>query len=226
LETLAPHLKRAAEIHQLLARERTARESLGSAVAAAGFAAFLLSKDCRVIFANAKGEELLRRGAGLRCAHGRLFASSAALSERIAALALGAAAKRGEGGIGGTMELPCGEGHPPLIAHFFPLAASRASIFDIDRPAAALFVIDHAANFRAQIERFAARNGLTAAEGRVLGEIIGGQGLRAAAARLRISESTAHTHAQRIFSKTGTERQTELIRLFFETNFSVSSAGA
>jgi hypothetical protein len=63
LETLAPHLKRAAEIHQLLARERTARESLGSAVAAAGFAAFLLSKDCRVIFANAKGEELLRRGA-------------------------------------------------------------------------------------------------------------------------------------------------------------------
>jgi hypothetical protein len=86
LETLAPHLKRAAEIHQLLARERTAKESLGAAVAAAGFAAFLLSKDCRVIFANAKAEELLRRGAGLRCANGRLLAATAALTERIAAL--------------------------------------------------------------------------------------------------------------------------------------------
>ena len=60
LETLAPHLKRAAEIHQLLARERTAKESLGAGIAAAGFAAFLLSKDYRMVFANAKAEELLR----------------------------------------------------------------------------------------------------------------------------------------------------------------------
>src|SRR5262245_11654126 len=86
LETLAPHLKRAAELHQLLARERAAKESLGAEVAAAGFAAFLLTKDCRVIFTNAKAEELLRRGAGLRCANGQLSAATAALSERMSAL--------------------------------------------------------------------------------------------------------------------------------------------
>jgi DNA-binding CsgD family transcriptional regulator len=225
LETLAPHLKRAAEIHRLLARERAAKESLGAAVAAAGFAVFLLTKDCRVVFANAKGEELLRRGGGLRCANGRLCAATATLSERLSALVRKAAAP--DGAEGGTMELPRGEGRPSLIGHVFPLAASRtASIFDIERPAAALFVIDPAASFRAQIERFSARNGLTAAESRVLAEIIGGQGLGAAAARLNITESTAHTHVQRIFSKTGTTRQTELIRRFFDINFSVSSGGA
>jgi PAS domain-containing protein len=107
LETLAPHLKRAAEIHQLLASERAAKESLGAAVAAVGFAAFLLTKDCRVIFANAKAEELLRRGEGLRCANGRLIAATTALSERIAALARGAAAANG--GIGGTWSCRAGK---------------------------------------------------------------------------------------------------------------------
>src|SRR5690349_10465361 len=53
-QTLAPHLKRATEVHQLLSRARAATESLGSAVAAAGFAVFLLARDCRVLFANAK----------------------------------------------------------------------------------------------------------------------------------------------------------------------------
>ncbi|MCI0598428.1 MAG: hypothetical protein L0Y60_02725 [Beijerinckiaceae bacterium] len=64
LETLAPHLKRAAELHQLLSRARVLTDSLGAAVAAAGFAVFLLSGDCRVIFANSKAEDLVQRGGG------------------------------------------------------------------------------------------------------------------------------------------------------------------
>ncbi|MGA7384108.1 MAG: hypothetical protein WBW81_05290, partial [Methylocella sp.] len=74
LETLAPHLQRAAAIHERLARTRATTESLGAAVAAAGFAVFLLTGDCRVVFANAKAEDLVRRGMGLRYQHGRLAA--------------------------------------------------------------------------------------------------------------------------------------------------------
>jgi hypothetical protein len=66
LETLAPHLQRAAAIHDLLSQTRATTESLGAAVAAAGFAVFLLTGDCRVVFANAKAEDLIRRGIGLR----------------------------------------------------------------------------------------------------------------------------------------------------------------
>jgi DNA-binding CsgD family transcriptional regulator len=223
LETLAPHLKRAAEVHQLLARERAAKESLGAGVAAAGFAVFLLTKDCRVNFANAKAEDLVRRGVGLRYENERLAAATQTLTQCLHALAREAAQPdRAETDIGGTVELPCGENRPPLLAHVIPLAANRTvSIFDIERPAAAVFVVDPSSDFAAQIRRFGARFGLTPAETRVVGEIIGGNGLLAAAASLKITEDTARTHAKRIFSKTGTNRQTELIRRFFQTTWTL-----
>ncbi|MGH6831261.1 MAG: helix-turn-helix transcriptional regulator, partial [Methylocella sp.] len=216
LETLAPHLQRAAAVHALLARTRATANSLA---AAAGFAVFLLTGNCRVLFANPKAEDLVRRQMGLRYEGGQLAATSLALTARLHALAREGSRPGGaEGDIGGTLELCRGENRPPLLAHVIPLAASRAAaVFDIDRPAAAVFVVDPAAGLRAQIERFAARFGLTIAEAGVLAEIIGGDGLLAAATKLKITEATARTHASRILAKTGTSRQTELIRRFFET---------
>ena len=161
----------------------------------------------------------MRRGVGLRYERGRLAATSPALTARLQALARrGSQPERGEGDIGGTLELCCGENRPPLVAHVIPLAANRTvAIFDLDRPAAAVFIVDPAAGLGAQIQHFAARFGLTPAETRVLAEIIAGNGLPAAAARLKISGGTVRTHAYRILSKTGTNHQTELIRRFFET---------
>ena len=216
LKTLAPHLQRAAAIHSLLARARATANALAMAT---GFAVFLLSATCRVLFANAKAEELVRAQKGFRYERGRLAAVNPALSQRLQALArAGSKPKLGEGELGGTFEIDRGKNGPPLLAHVIPLAASRAAAaFDIDRPAAAVFVVDPAAGFRAQIGRFAARFGLTPAETRVLGEIIGGNGLLAAATKLKITNKTARCHASRIFAKTGTTRQTELIRRFFES---------
>ncbi len=76
------------------------------------------------------------------------------------------------------------------------------------------------------IDRFSVRFGLTPAETRVLFEIIRGNGLLAAAARLNIGETTARTHARRIFDKTGTKRQTELIHRFFESTYASTPQGA
>jgi DNA-binding CsgD family transcriptional regulator len=179
-----------------------------------------LTGNCRVLFANPKAEDLVRRQTGLRYERGRLAAAAPALTHRLQALVRAASSwpGRGEGAIGGTIELGRGENCPPLLAHVIPLAASRAAaVFEIDRPAAAVFVVDPAAGLDAQVARFAAIFGLTLAETRVLGEIIGGNGLLAAAAKFNITEATARCHANRILAKTGTTRQTELIRRFFET---------
>ncbi|MGH6848368.1 MAG: helix-turn-helix transcriptional regulator [Methylocella sp.] len=228
LETLAPHLRRAAELHQLLARTRSTTDSLGAAVAAAGFAVFLLTGDCRVVFANAKAEDLVRRGIGLRYEHGRLAAASPALTAHLHALARQATSpKTCEAHAGGTIELCRGENRPPLLAHVIPLAPIRSvAIFDLNRPATAVFVVDPTNGLDAQIQRFSARFGLTPAEIRVLAEIIAGNGLPAAAARLKISRGTVRIHTYRIFEKTGTNRQTELIRRFFETSLPGSPGGA
>jgi len=225
LETLAPHLQRAAAVHCLLARTRATANSLA---AAAGFAVFVLTGNCRVLFANPKAEDLVRRQMGFRYEHGQLAAATPALTHRLHALArAGSWPGRATGDIGGTIELSRGENCPPLLAQVIPLAASRAAaVFDIDRPAAAVFVVDPAAGLGAQIERFAARFGLTIAETRVLAEIIGGNGLRAAATKLKITEATARSHANHILAKTGTTRQTALIRRFFEAALPGVAAGA
>ena len=76
------------------------------------------------------------------------------------------------------------------------------------------------------IDRFSARFGLTPAETRVLCEIIRGNGLLATAAKLNICGTTARTHVRRIFDKTGTKRQTELIHCFFECIFVATRHGA
>ena len=54
---------------------------------------------------------------------------------------------------------------------------------------------------------------LTPAEALLAGEILRGDGLSACAARLGIKPSTARTHLRRVFEKTGTHRQAELVRL-------------
>jgi PAS domain-containing protein len=106
LETLAPHLRRAAELHALLGRARATTEQLGAAVAATGFAVFLLSGTCRILFANREAEELVRTHMGLRYEGGRLAAANPALTRRLQALArAGSSPKLGEGDIGGTLEL-------------------------------------------------------------------------------------------------------------------------
>ena len=228
LETVAPHLQRAAKVHQILSRASEASASLGAAAAAAGFAIFLLNADCRVLFANSKAEDLARRQLGLRVERGRLRATNAALSHHLDALARrGARPAHADAEIGGTIELSHSENHPPLLAHVIPVAASRtASIFAMNHPAVVVFVVDPGANLDAAIQRFAARFGLTGGETRLLGELIGGNGLLVAATKLKIAEATARTHARRIFHKTETRRQSELIRRFFETASLVSPPSA
>src|SRR5262245_57827119 len=219
LRRFVPYLQRAVAVDAILSHATATRDLLGKAVAAAGFAVFLLTGDCRVVFANAKAEDLVRRGVGLRSARGRLAAATPPPTCRLEAVARAAARPdRAVGDIGGTLELPRGEDRSPLIAHVIPLGPNRAAgILDFERPAVAVFIIDPDAGFGAQIERFAARFGLTPGETRVFAELVGGHGLLAVATQLNITEATARTHAKRIFDKTGTQRQTELIRRFFET---------
>ena len=60
---------------------------------------------------------------------------------------------------------------------------------------------------------FARLHGLTGGELRVLLALTQGPGAKEAADMLGVSEPTVRTHLQRLFSKTSTSRQTELLQL-------------
>jgi DNA-binding CsgD family transcriptional regulator len=62
-------------------------------------------------------------------------------------------------------------------------------------------------------ELFVKRFGISPAECRVLMMLTQGMTVREAAAALGISEPTAKTHLQKLFQKTGTDRQADLMRL-------------
>ena len=87
-----------------------------------------------------------------------------------------------------------------------PGQAARAAVFITDPNAAAIPAL---ALLR---EMF----GLTAAEAALAAQISRGDGIQAAAERLSISGNTARTHLSRIFDKTGTSRQAELVRLLVQ----------
>lgn len=220
LETIVPHLQRAAEVHRLLSHSRAITDSLGQAFTVAGFAVFLVNEDCQILFNNAKAEELLRCRAGLQYCWGRLVATDHVVGERLQALVRGGQKPgRGDSGGGGTLELRHDDEGRPLIAHVIPLAVARTlAILDREHPAAAVFVVDPGADLLARVQHFAARFGLTGAETRVLAEIISGNGIHVAAGKLKVTEGTARTHAKRVLAKTGTTRQSELIRRFFDTS--------
>lgn len=63
------------------------------------------------------------------------------------------------------------------------------------------------------VESAAERFGLTTAERRLLSRLFAGMSLASAASSLGVARTTARTHLQRIFDKTGSRRQSDLVRL-------------
>ena len=138
--------------------------------------------------------------------HGARTAMSAAIATSIADEA---AAPPG----GMTLALPDGD-KSGLVAIILPLdRGQRHAVSGPFAAAAAVFVQDPMVAALYPGEAFAKLYGLTRAELRVLLAMAPGLGVKEAAAILGVGEVTARTHLQRIYSKTGTSKQTELLNL-------------
>jgi len=77
----------------------------------------------------------------------------------------------------------------------------------------AVFVIDPDRVSDPTPQQLQLQFGLTPAEAQLACEIAKGEGLIACARNIGISRATASTHLQRIFEKTGTRRQAQLVRV-------------
>ena len=110
------------------------------------------------------------------------------------------------------------DGAASLVVHVVPLCPNSVETPpNNEYPVAGLVIVDYQKNTVDRVNVFTEYFGLTSAEARVLAQLISGEGLTVAARHLDIARSTARTHLARILEKTGTHRQAELVRLFFET---------
>jgi DNA-binding CsgD family transcriptional regulator len=216
---LAPHLARAMQLTDRLALLQGQSALTGEALEWLPQPSFVVEGTGRLRFANRGARALLQAADGLVALGDGLQGAEPAATEALRGLIAAAAARRpSSAGRGGTLLLRRPSGRRPLSLLVAPFHPPEGWEQLRPRPRLALVIVhDPEMAIAPPAQALRDRYGLTAAEAALALAVLGGEGLRAAAAQLGISVSTAKTHLQRVFGKTGTSRQAELVRLLLTT---------
>jgi DNA-binding CsgD family transcriptional regulator len=218
MQMIAPHVKRAFLDSDPLSEYMTQVELLGNVIASAGFGLVLVRSNRQIVCANEPAEKLMRASSGLRCEHGCICAPHFKTARKLHSLISAASRPTDEAVRGGSIILRNEDGLASLVVHVVPFSPPSTVLMpDNEQPVAGLFIVDCQQGTADRVAVFADLFELTSAETRVLAQMISGEGLTIAARRLNIARSTARSHLDHILQKTGTHRQAELVRVFFET---------
>lgn len=211
---IASHVRRAALIGRAIEHRTAEAETFADALDGLGAAMFLVDADGRVVHANASGAAMLREALVVRSASGRL-ASTDARATRALGDAV-AAAKGGDAAVGSRgIAVPlAGRDGERYVAHALPLtSAARRRTGARHAAVAALLVQKAALQMRSAPEVIARAFELTPSELRVLLAVVEAGGVPETAEALGIGQATVKTHLHRLFCKTATRRQAELVKL-------------
>jgi DNA-binding CsgD family transcriptional regulator len=210
---IAPHLLRSVAIGRLFVRGRRREAVLTGALDHVEAGVFLVAETGRLVLANGRGRNMIEEGRLLRDVGGRLRATST-LADRAIFDHLRA--------IGGGEGIPASNHAIPLsdetgdgwTATVLPLSDDRLGRAGEPRSEiAAIFVRLPSPPVVSPLEALARRHNLTASEIRVVEATLRLNGLDAIAAALGVARSTVKTHLNRVYRKSGTRNQAELIRM-------------
>ena len=212
LRLLIPHVRRAVTISNVLDVQAIEKARMAETLDALRLGVVLANEDSRILHANRAAEEMMRDDGPLRGRGGVLRAEGGAASLEIRSAIKQAA--RNESGIGktGLAVRLTEEAEAPVVAHVLPLAGGEVRS-RLEPAAVAAVFINRKVDDAASAQAVAATFGLTRAETRVLTRVLTGSTVAEAAADLGIAPTTARTHLDSIFAKTGVSRQSELMRL-------------
>jgi DNA-binding CsgD family transcriptional regulator len=210
---VVPHVRRAVLIGQVIALRHIEAATFAEILDSIRAGMFLVDANARIVHANAAGRAILSAEDFLRTISGRLAAADAqadrTLREAFAAAACGDSAL-GAKGIAVSLTACDGE---PYAAHVLPLTVGVRRQTGMACAVAALFVRKAALETPSPPEVIAKSYKLTPAELRVLLAVVEVGGIPEVAATLGVAESTVKTHVGRLFEKTSTARQADLVKL-------------
>jgi DNA-binding CsgD family transcriptional regulator/PAS domain-containing protein len=207
LRELCPHLRRVVTIADLLERKSLERDSLAEVLDRLAVAVILVDPKQRIVHANAAAEEFLSEGETLSSVHGVLTASGSRNNDslRLATQTSNLDAK--------SLPLEAADGRF-MVATVLPLTNGLREAYGKPLSAsAAVFVHNQPSMDESLTATLATVFGLTGAEARILAALLEGTSISEIAQRYQISVNTVRTHLQRLFAKTNTNRQSDLIRL-------------
>lgn len=213
IRLLAPHLRRAVTISRLLDAQTVAAATVEAALDRTGTPILVTDGLLNLLHANAPARTLLdARDPLIVKGHGIALAQPAAMQALSLAVAQAAEdeAEIGHRGLG--IPVLCRDGTPRVL-HVLPLRGGALRPGLVNKAAAAIFVSTAAASPVGAGSLAAQLFGLSLAEARIFDLIAEGHTPAEAATRLDIGLSTVRTHLLRIYAKTGTRRQSDLVRL-------------
>jgi DNA-binding CsgD family transcriptional regulator len=214
MRLIVPHMRRAVLIGRLIDHKGAEAATFGDALDGLGAGLFFVNANGRIVHANASGYAMLAGGALLRAAGGKLAPSDA--SAELALYEIFSTAENGDAAVGArgiAVPLSARDGER-YVAHVLPLTSgTRRRAGAAYASVAAVFVQKATLDVPSPQEVIARLYRLTPMELRVLFAIVQVGGVPEVAETLGIAESTAKTHLRRLFAKTGTDRQAELVKL-------------
>jgi DNA-binding CsgD family transcriptional regulator len=211
---VVPHVRRALAIGQVIDLTKIEAAALADSLDTLPAGMFLVDASGRIVHANKSGHVMVAEADVLRAAGGRLAAvdltANQALLDSFACAANGDAAV-GRKGIAVPLKTRGGERY---VANVLPLTSGARRRAGISyRAVATVFVHRAALDLPSPPEAIVNEFKLTPRELRVLFAIVEVGGVPDVAEVLGISAETVKTHLGRLFEKTRTSRQADLIKL-------------
>lgn len=214
LAVLVPHLQRAVSIGRLFDQSKTAVQGLTNALDHVEAAVFLVGAEGAISFANAPAQQMLRQ-ANRVCERDNALHAVAADIDQILRDTF-RSAENGDASLGvrGVAVSLASSPEESLFAHVLPMTSGRRQkAGEANHAVAAVFIRETAPNAPPPLEAIARLYELTASELRVLDALVKVNGIRAMAEMLGLSQATVKTHLHNLFRKTGTTRQSDLVKL-------------
>ena len=213
LRTLLPHLQRSLRLYLQSEQAKSEAKDLKSLLDTFDRAVFGLNRNGIVVLSNRQAERIVEHGDGLKLVSGRLIAESLSQNAELQSQI----AKAVESGLepntiqGTALLLGRTSGFPSLQLTIMPFASNLAN--NHGHLAALIYVSDPAQQPTPRAALLRQLYGLSPTESRLADMLHQGLEVREAASCLKTTLETTRFHLKRVLSKTGTRRQTELMRL-------------
>lgn len=215
-QLLLPHVRRVVSISSVLDARAIQQAQMTEALDRLRQGVVLVAGTGVIVHANRVARDMFRAGSPIKDVRGALSAATPAASSEIRQAV--AIANEDETAIGktGACILLSDPDSAPIFAHVLPMKGSDRRSDFLPAAAAAVFVStgpDELSTAKAMAAAFR----LTRSETRVLASLLLGRTLSETAKEHGTALTTAKSHLDNIFLKTGVSRQSALIRLAMQT---------